>query len=682
MGASAPQATQRAEVRLQAPEERLAPAGEVFFARLHSAAEGVARYEQWGRLQEVGLWSDDVITISVHTARSEASFAAHRCHDFAEVYLPWDLIKEELELKEVSPDGKLSFELTLHPGRPSLGEHAHPSKYFDAFRRDREEAKLDRSVPRVGVTLRRSTGPPGVASASAKEAPPGFSLPALPGPEGAAAAMPPAAETPLGASPGSALAAGRMAESWERAGVASPSLLYGVNEVAAEDMKVLLRLQMQNQELRAQCGAGAEAALDEAEEALYSHVAILSQAVTSNYALLGEVDAADAVLASAIASLPEDRLLLVAAALGPSAPEVAGEESGNEESARLLAAELRQLCDGADGCGLLSRLRGGAEHLARLEAELAAAQGKSGFVAQPAKALGSAERQRQLEQQATELRAIDAESWRLQSAIEQEESRLAALEAQAVQQLQLDIEVERDEVENLRQAVRRNTGAAAELPPPPGTSILQAEAGQLQQQIYQAHGRNSEEQVSFEQQAADLREEARQLASELQRSAAQRAASEAELQALRRRAAAPPPRGGGADSEQQREELTSAKEALVKEIGRSQRRMDFFDKKVDQLKDEADDIRRRAHQIWQSVSVSRGPIVEVSAACTPGLAKSVSFQDISPAPSMAGGRPLRRCPICSNCSNSGRELSGHLCSCEHGRQLAVGTLLARTGATA
>lgn len=130
----------------------------------------------------------------------------------------------------------------------------------------------------------------------------------------------------------------------------------------------------------------------------------------------------------------------------------------------------------------------------------------------------------------------------------------------------------------------------------PGTSVLKAKQLQIKQQIQRGHDRNADDQAGSQQLAADLREETRRLEAERERTATLHAEAEAEHMELKR--AVQGSSQNLTDLDWQHEELERSKDELLKEISRTQNRLKLYDAKIPLMRDEANDIHRRAQQIW------------------------------------------------------------------------------------
>lgn len=128
-----------------------------FFCQVHTEAGGTALLPGWSQPHLVGLCADDVITLSLFTARSQADFDCHRRSEFAQVHLPCSDVKEAVE------KGEEIFCMGLDPAAPWLDPGASYRAYSESFKRSLLLARADLSAPcvRVQVSWRelRSLGP-------------------------------------------------------------------------------------------------------------------------------------------------------------------------------------------------------------------------------------------------------------------------------------------------------------------------------------------------------------------------------------------------------------------------------------------------------------------------------------------------------------------------------------------
>eukprot|EP00747_Dinoflagellata_sp_TGD_P086503 gnl/TRDRNA2_/TRDRNA2_163304_c0_seq1.p1 gnl/TRDRNA2_/TRDRNA2_163304_c0~~gnl/TRDRNA2_/TRDRNA2_163304_c0_seq1.p1 ORF type:complete len:397 (-),score=46.55 gnl/TRDRNA2_/TRDRNA2_163304_c0_seq1:17-1207(-) len=122
--------------------------GQNLYAEVHSDFSGFLKLPVWGQTQLVGLYEDDVIVIAIYTADSEADFDSGIREQFAELCLPWGLIKESM-------DGKAHTKvvLAIDPAKPWLGHKAGEFEYVEAFKYARDSALSDRTLHRASVRV-------------------------------------------------------------------------------------------------------------------------------------------------------------------------------------------------------------------------------------------------------------------------------------------------------------------------------------------------------------------------------------------------------------------------------------------------------------------------------------------------------------------------------------------------
>lgn len=122
--------------------------GTSLFAQVHTEAGGTVKLPGWGEAHLVGLCEDDVITLSVYAAESEAEFEAHRRQNFAQVHLPW------VDVREAVQQGEETLILGLEPNTAWLGQSAGLADYREAFRRAGDLAMSDAATPHVRIAIR------------------------------------------------------------------------------------------------------------------------------------------------------------------------------------------------------------------------------------------------------------------------------------------------------------------------------------------------------------------------------------------------------------------------------------------------------------------------------------------------------------------------------------------------
>lgn len=570
MGASCSQAAYTVQVRLERPEVRCPDA---FFACLHSAADGDVRYNVWGEPQTLGLLLDDIITVSIFTAQSEQHFDRLAHEEFAEVYLPWDVISNQLI------DGQETvFLLGLQPGIPWLGQHALPAQYSSAFFDACGWAQERPSAPRICVGIRRL--PQGLHAGKGPEAAP----------------MLPHMGKLYSDSPNSASSAAAV----------SPAVACGVEELSPDEMKRLFQLQVRNKELRAQLRLR-EGDGPDVEGQVREHLELLRRAVAENYSLRTGLQSADRELAELSVCLSQEQRLAIADAAGdalPSARSPTAEDSAEfERQATLILGEIQAVTN--SNIELIAHYD---TQIKTLEAELVRAR-EAQALAGADDTAGEArlmEAKQELEHSIGELEILEDECAKLEGALCEEPGGNGEADKMEAQKLQLEHEVQEKEIGHLRQILERQyTEEPTALP---GSGILQDQVASLQAELSQEALRGEEELASAQQQADELRQHVLAFQDELEAVAEAKLAAEQELEELRARS---PDRAPSVQQQHADEEARS--ESLRKELNRSHCRIEFFDEKIQQLQQEAADIGQRASDVLQVAQVGPGGTPEDAA---------------------------------------------------------------------
>eukprot|EP00929_Paragymnodinium_shiwhaense_P006687 TRINITY_DN11063_c0_g1_i1.p1 TRINITY_DN11063_c0_g1~~TRINITY_DN11063_c0_g1_i1.p1 ORF type:complete len:686 (+),score=243.54 TRINITY_DN11063_c0_g1_i1:168-2225(+) len=535
-----------------------------FFARVYTAADDLAKYRAWGQPQAVGLWDDDVVTISIHTAYDEAHFDRQRFDDFAEVYLPWVLIKDEVLNAQGEQDAV--FDLALQKGGPWLGQGAAHPQYFEAFKNARSVAEERRTpVLRIFVRLER---------AADESSAPGASAPAETPPERAAG-----------------------------------------EEEEVDEAELLARLRSRQQALVAKLQANglSDGSLSGrgaiVEDEVRAHLESLSKAILDNRVIKAETISLDQQLAQASSQLSEEQRTSISAAVSrarspaESAADVLqysggsfslsrglGEGGGGADgrTPEMRAAELMKEIQAATQANV-ELIASFSEKIKTLEAELVAA------------AATSATEQEELQPDSDrQLQAILAECDELGASIREVKQNPDFAKLRSLQDEQKAQLVHIDDLRRLVYAQSHSNGNGAAAVGPPGTGLLQEQAGQIQLQIVHCQKRNVQDQVAHEQFVSVLRQEIRQLEEDFGKTRQQHADCETEVGELLRS------RSSAKDPERDRHELISAKENLAAELARCRRRLEFFEQKIEQLREEAEDIKSRAQLVWRKMPNTTG----------------------------------------------------------------------------
>mmetsp|Transcript_47918 Transcript_47918/g.138652 ORF Transcript_47918/g.138652 Transcript_47918/m.138652 type:complete len:603 (-) Transcript_47918:118-1926(-) len=452
------------ELRLEYPQ---APCSSAFYARVHSEADGVSKYRDWGRPQAVSLWADDVITVAIYTAGSQEDFDKLRCQGFAEVYIPWSIIYGQM-----AEGVEVVFNLGLKRGSSWLGHNATLAKYLQAFYGSYRLAEENPSAPHLRIGIRMAPPSPQGAARSSRDA-------AAPRAAGGAPPRPAAAPTRQPAEP-------------QPVASASNAVASGVRELSPEEMTRLFRLQVRSQALRARLGLeeGSEPAVEEQVE---DHVAKLRQAIASNYGLRAEQQVVDQELATTTASLTQEGRLIVTndVPTPPRTPPASGDlleqdPEEHERRATVVMAEIQAITKG--NIELISDFD---EQIKVLEAELLDAR------RQPSGA--------------PEDKAGDEEA----TAREREASQSLLQQDEALRSLE-------QEIDHLQRSLEASAGAGQM--EQPDTRALQAE-----EEIAQVRKSISQEQAATEEQRQVLRRDLRELEEHFQAAMAAKLEAQREI---------------------------------------------------------------------------------------------------------------------------------------------------------
>lgn len=565
MGAAGSQRPPHAvELRLEYPQ---AACSSAFFARVHSEAQGSSKYGAWGRPQAVSLWVDDIITVSIYAASSEADFDRLRCEDFAEVYIPWSIISRQMT--EMTEGVEVVFSLGFLTGMPWLGYKNTLARYLDAFYRSYGVAEENPAAPHLRIGIKMAPGAPKGA-----ESPSGARASSSSQPSGGGTGGTPS-------HPAAAPAPRRQPPSEPQMPVVGTSnaVASGTRDLSPEEMKRLFQLQVQNQELRAQLGLD-ERVSPEVEDQLHEHVGRLRQAVSMNYGLRAEQQTVDEELAVMTSRLTqEQRLIITDDAASPSVtPPASGDlldQAEYERRATVVMAEIQAVTKG--NIELISTFDG---QIKSLEAELVDAT---------AAALENSADRREAELQEEAEASLREASQKLQ----QQGAALKALE-QEVEGLVQSLERERQEAE-----------AQAEL--------QDRRALQTQEEILQVKHTIAQEQAATEEQRIGLRQELQVLEEELQLALVAKLEAEREIGEMRQA------QESVAATERERTDEQLRMESLEKELSRTRCRVGVCDEKIERLRSEADDIRARAALVLQAAP-------DVAGARSPRAAQAVELE--------------------------------------------------------
>lgn len=669
----------------------------------------------------LGIWADDVVTVSIYTAESEALFDRHRCEDYAEVYLPWDLIRDQ-----VSTGQETTVQLGLTPDLPWLGQSASPAQYRDAFRFACHVGQDRPNAPQLRIGIREvhcpwkkqqstdnvvslgmkamvaaglpvvAAGPPGggagvpVASAEAwgRSAPSTSSSPAPsnpptrnnpltpphPGPHGgynAGSCAPtpmmrresveppplPPAEAPhlyaqglpcahqgpplLGGtnSPapsshygvnsvpvpppdfvgpeacsvpagtnghpqiprgyslpqsGSSLVTDILAPSNNITGRPVPpsmasALSSGVDELSKDEMQHFFQLQVRNKELRAQVGLHDDVV--DVEDQVQAHLERLRYAIAENYSLKSELQAVDKEMAQTSAGLTQEERMNMTGAFTPPPPTGnSGLDSlENERHAAELTGEIESV--NQRNLQLISQCD---EEIEAMEAELLRLRYEQSQVMQSkhskSVAQASPEDEQRLQEQFVKLHTLQVECQQYEAAMEGPARKTSNADARTIQMLQVELEWQQEEIENLKAILARSEEPMM----PPNTGVLVEKVDELEDQLSKAKRQNAQDQASCEQYSLELRRDAQEFRAELEKVNGEKAKVEKELEQLKT------VRSSASLVERLHQEQLQQKSFLDNELARCTRRIDVATQRIQQLKEEDDDMRQRVNLIMRS----------------------------------------------------------------------------------
>lgn len=627
MGTSSSQPAHVVTVRLEPPLARC-PQGK-FYASIYSAAHGCIKYARWGEPQTLGLWADDIITVTLFFAKSDTHFENDVFDNFAEVHLPWHHICETLG------DGgnEVMFELVVAPDLPWLGQHASPAQYSEAFERARAVAMRDPAAARVRVGIRRlpshapseanaesggfqralsraTSSTRSLGSRSPSQRARRLSSPIAAsrhvasqvagwwgaadahsenaGFQGLFGGRAPSSPTRSKGSDASPLETSSPCKSFRDIGDESLHIPWSSRagssvsgkDVEGDDRKQVLQLQARSQALRAQLGLK-ELDLPNVEDHVCAYLESLRQAVRENHELRLYLQGADQDLTIAAENI-----------LHGDAHRRSrfGDPVFEGYVAHALALVSQTQAETQNNLAMIWQYD---EQIRSLESELASVRAKQIIVAQPNNNKSTGEEDLQRQEQTIELQALEAECAALHTSIAQELSLTSEEEERIIQELQLEHEVQQQEIEHLKEMILSQS-SDDDVCVMPGTAVLTQEAEQLQIRRAQEKERDLQEEREHEFLTDDLRRETHALREELQGIASLKAAMELELDNLLQA------QKGAHIEGRQREQLRRERDVIMKEIGRSRCRVQFLDQKIELLQGEVEDIRRRAELLWRS----------------------------------------------------------------------------------
>mmetsp|Transcript_36624 Transcript_36624/g.72429 ORF Transcript_36624/g.72429 Transcript_36624/m.72429 type:complete len:648 (+) Transcript_36624:120-2063(+) len=539
----------------------------LLFARLHSAADGSSKYMAWDEPQTIGLLADDIITVSVFRATSERDFDRLYCEEFAEVYLPW------VDIGHYMTDSvAMMYELGIRREDSWLGSTASPSQYRFAFARAYNRAKNNPTHPRLKVGIRLWPRHCWDQKQSPLDEPTLFST-LLKSTRGL---WKPVKEIPATA-------------------VSSPAVLCSMTALTPEEQAHMGRLQTQNEHLRSLLGLQAAEEGPAVDDQVQEHVAAMRRAVSENYALRAEMQAADKELAVLEESMFDEQHVSIkelathdaSASSGDTLPQDGVEDNRIKTE---MVVEMRRVFK--DKVELVTQYE---QKIQALEAELMAARQAHGS-AREISCSSSSEVSFQraafeLQSKGEELEVLEGECKRLGYAIAHETDGHQEEHVAFVRQLMIQTEVQNEEIDRLEQMLHRQRA-----PAPPMTGELNNQVSILEAELQQAQHRCAQQQQAAEQHTERLRRETLELEHQVLAVQDEKEVAAAEVELQR---ATP---GTASVVEQE----LSVRENLDNELSRLMHKIEVFDEKIRKLNENAADIRERASQVLSSVPERTG----------------------------------------------------------------------------
>jgi len=571
MGVNGSQPAHLVEVRIQQPNMATVSKGVNmhFFASVHSACDGPSEYVQWGEPQLMGLWADDVITISFFLAKSRKHFSSLVREELAETYLPWEAIEQVLR------DGEeVTLCLALSRDAPWLQHTGTRDQYLHAFHQAYNWGSSEAPGPSVLIGLRpvqhvvpnmitsRSASPRDVgALESARSetrslaAKMGLSATASPAPSGGVAngsRFPSRAA----ASPGG----GEAAAQPPQPPPGGPTPPQQGEQVLSEE-QLLRRKKM--------------------SEAMFENDRIRTELLT----VQREFEMTSEALATQFPS-----------ALTASSPN---EPAGSERDLAVLQAQVEQT-----NLENINFIRQFDEQIRLLEADLVDARVEAEEQVDLADVVEST-----IAQLDDQLQGLRGECEKLQVAVSHELERKTDAQKRLVQKLKLEHEVQLQELNTLRDLrdKRVEEFVSGTLPlQPPSTAVLVDEVSQLKAQMAQVELQGAKESNSLQRLKDELRHETRQLEEETASILAEIKTIDATVASIRNSV------GTKSALEVEREQLRHRGDALAKEIGRTKQRLAIDEERIKHLRQEAENIRERAFFVSSSRDL-RGTVESQSA---------------------------------------------------------------------
>jgi len=543
MGQTSSQPACLVEVSVHQPSMASGPSGAKmsYFACLHTACDGHINYSSWGSPQLLGLWADDVITVSLYMAQSEHHFHALMREEIAETYLPWEAIADFMRKGE-----EVSFCLGLNRDRPWLRHTGTRDQYLAAFNAASTDGNTVGSQE-PSVTI-------GVRAVQHLDASPLLTTRTERATDTSKMQTPRDHRPQLAPSPAPIQPPPRPSPPASRVPPSNPTTLDGQRPPIQPETEeqAALRLKMnaarvQNERIR-----------------------------TELYTVEREFEMTSAALNTQLAP-------------GMANPG---------RNPQTLDAEVEELRAQVENTNLenIHYIRYYDEQIRDLEAKLEDAR-EVRDVSQPGEAVSDGRSNPFLEELDEQYEIIHGECEKLQVAVQQEITRnrqeaVRKINAQRLA-LQMENEVQLEQLRTLRALLDTRTSefASGTLPlQPPSTAVLQDEVTKLRQKMAQVELQAAKEANARQREKDELRSKTQELERDTERILLETKVIDDDVARIR----------SSMGSEAVRDELRERSTALAKEVGRAQQRLSIDEERIKHLRQEAVNIRQRSELVQSS----------------------------------------------------------------------------------
>eukprot|EP00930_Biecheleria_cincta_P056367 TRINITY_DN42505_c0_g1_i1.p1 TRINITY_DN42505_c0_g1~~TRINITY_DN42505_c0_g1_i1.p1 ORF type:complete len:620 (+),score=166.10 TRINITY_DN42505_c0_g1_i1:28-1860(+) len=451
----------------------------------------------------------------------------------AEVCMPLSQLCDELVARE-----EVVLDLGLELGGRCLGQDATLQDYEQAFERARKlatDVRPNRQKPVPNIRIRISLRP---------------QAPHMPPTEAPVAKQAKPSATPAAASNATSTECAR------------------AEELSAEDMRHLFQLQVRNRELRAELGLEESNPGPQVESEAEAFVEQLRQAWIQNQSLKSMIKNLSRELQTMDGNQDE------ASTLESSLLAHLKEEEAERRSQEVMEAVQRVTRENIE-------LTSSSEiKMRELEGELEEVL------------VSTQQAQDRAPPWMTEqLEVLRADCDCYEKQLEEAARRRKMHDQRAIQRLKLEHEVQLQEIGYLEEIF----GSHKERPAPPSTDGLEQEVLQLHHELAELQRRGTQERVTAEGRAEELRYEMRSLEKRFEHAVQEKLLVENEVEVLK------VAHGSKSAALQEFNNLQDKKDFISKERVRTERRISVLEEKIASLNKEADDIRQRASLVLRSV---------------------------------------------------------------------------------